>query len=122
MYINKAKKRLEINQEKYERNARKTITQTVNTNMMDYSHNAFTANVDENFNVNLTVTDTETIAAGVGPGTEMLSKLSFVTSLISQSKLRKNEINNNIEDVKNILPNAEIILPKHLEPMVFESK
>jgi DNA sulfur modification protein DndD len=88
--INIAKKRLEINQEKYERNARKTITQTVNTNMMDYSHNAFTANVDENFNVNLTVTDTETIAAGVGPGTEMLSKLSFVTSLISQSKLRKN--------------------------------
>ena len=85
-----AQKRLTINQEKYEKSARKTITKTVHTNMMDYSHNDYTANVDENFNVNLTVTDTDTIAAGAGQGTEMLSKLSFITSLISHSKLRKN--------------------------------
>jgi len=85
-----AKKRLMVNQEKYEKTARRNITKTVHTNMMEYSHNEFTANVDSNFHVNLTVTGTETIAAGAGKGTEMLSKLSFITSLISHSKLRKN--------------------------------
>ena len=82
------KKRLVINQAEYEEKARNTISHTVNKNMMDFSHNDFTASVDKNFNVNLVVEGTTTIAAGVGEGTEMLSKLSFITSLISHSKLR----------------------------------
>jgi DNA sulfur modification protein DndD len=88
--INITKKRLELNQGKYEKSARRQITGTVHVNMLEYSHNEFTANVDENFNVNLTVSGTNTIAAGAGKGTEMLSKLSFITALISFSKLRKN--------------------------------
>jgi len=88
--INVTKKRLIFNQVKYEKSARGQITKTVHKNMLEYSHNEFTANVDENFNVNLTVSGTNTIAAGAGKGTEMLSKLSFITALISFSKLRKN--------------------------------
>mgnify|MGYP006415835431 FL=1 len=87
--INITKKRLVHNQDKYEKSARGQITKTVRTNIMKYSHNALTANVDESFKVILTVTGTETIAAGTGHGTEMLSKLSFITALISFSKLRR---------------------------------
>jgi hypothetical protein len=45
-----------------------------------------------------------------------------VTYDASQEAAIKSKAAPFIEDVKNILPNAEIILPKHLEPMVFESK
>lgn len=45
-----------------------------------------------------------------------------VTYDVSQEAAIKSKAAPFIEDVKNILPNAEIILPKHLEPMVFESK
>ena len=87
--INITKSRLKSNQEKYERNAIKQIAKTIQTNISECSHNDFNALVDENFNVSLVVSGTGTVAGGVGEGTEMLLKLSFITSLISHSKLRQ---------------------------------
>jgi len=80
--------RLKLNQERHEKSAIKQIARTVQKNISEYSHNDLNAQVDQNFNVSLSVSGTNTIAAGVGEGTEMLSKLSFITALISHSKLR----------------------------------
>ena len=43
------KSEIDNNQKNYEKSARGTITKTVHTNMMEFSHNEFTADVDENF-------------------------------------------------------------------------
>jgi len=86
-----AMRRLHSNQEKHERESRDLITQSVQSNMSDFSHNDFVADVDEDYKVGLTVSGTNTKAAGVGEGTEMLSKLSFISSLVSHSTLRKGE-------------------------------
>ena len=40
----------------------------------------------------------------------------------SQEKAIESKAAPFIEDVKRILPSAKVILPKHLAPMVFESK
>ena len=45
-----------------------------------------------------------------------------VTYDASQEKAIESKVTPFIEDVKSIFPSAEIILPKHLEPMVFKSK
>lgn len=88
--VNVTIERLKSNQKRHEKSAIKQIAHTVQKNISEYSHNDLHAKVDQNFNVSLFVSGTNTQAAGVGEGTEMLSKLSFITSLISHSKLRKN--------------------------------
>ena len=45
-----------------------------------------------------------------------------VTYEASQEKAIESKAAPFIEDVKKILPSAKVILPKHLAPMVFESK
>ena len=45
-----------------------------------------------------------------------------VTYDASQEEAIKSKVTPFIEDVKSILPSAKIILPKHLEPLIFDSK
>ena len=48
----------------------------------------FTAKIDQNYNISLYYKDTETLVTGTGEGQDILTKLSFITALISHSKLR----------------------------------
>jgi DNA repair exonuclease SbcCD ATPase subunit len=88
--INVTLKRLKLNQKKLEEKSRQQITKNIQGNISDYLHRDYGALVDQDYNVSLTVAGTNTVAGGVGEGAEMLAKLSFITSLIAHSKMRKN--------------------------------
>jgi hypothetical protein len=88
--INTTLKRLRLNQKNLEEKSRQQINSNIQKNIRDYLHRDYGALVDQDYNVSLTVAGTNTVAGGVGEGAEMLAKLSFITSLIAHSKMRRN--------------------------------
>lgn len=85
--------RLKKNQAKAEKDALGIISSTIQKNLNAYLRKEFTAKIDSNYNIHLYYKDTDTLVTGTGEGQDILTKLSFITALISHSKLRSSSKN-----------------------------
>jgi|LWDU01.1.fsa_nt_gi DNA sulfur modification protein DndD len=88
MHISILIKRIKRNQNIEEKKALSVIAKTVQDNHDAYLRKEFTAKLDSDYNINLFYKGTDTIVTGTGEGQDILTKLSFITALISHSKLR----------------------------------